>query len=379
MKVLWIAPYPSSVRVHPAPWLSTLAQALVTKGNVELTVLNDSYTAIQDVETFKKDDINFIDIKTPRWRYDILTLYQYRINKMNKYLKSNYKRFDLIHIHGSEHQYEAIVEGIDLPKVLSIQGIISEYKKILHSKFTWTYFTWSLASYYEKKYLPAIPNFSCRTHWDKSWISKIAPQSTIYHNWEMIRSNFFEDHYSNNKANILFLGGTNGIKGYREMLQAYNLVRKKLPVKLIIVGNASMQAIKEAIKEDNLQYIKEEDIDCRGFQNADGIIKAYKESFCFVHPSYIDNSPNSVCEAQIAGLPVIASNVGGLGSLIEDGKTGMLTNLNPATIAESIMRMYEDDTLRNNISHQSKTLARERHNPDVILNRTLEIYKNISK
>lgn len=379
MKVLWIAPFPSNVRVHPAPWLSTLAHALVTKKNIELTVLNDSYTATQDIETFTKDNINFIDIKTPRWRYDILTLYQYRINKMNSYLKNNYKKYDLIHIHGSEHQYEAVVEGVDIPKVLSIQGIISEYKKILTNKLSLTYFTWSLASYYEKKYLPAIENFSCRTHWDKAWISKIAPKSTIYHNWEMIREKFFEDHYKDNKEYILFLGGTNGIKGYKEMLQAFNIVRKKLPVRLIIVGNASMQAIEETIKEYNLQHIKSGDIDCRGFQNAEGIVKAYSESFCFVHPSYIDNSPNSVCEAQIAGLPVIATDVGGLSSLIEDGKTGLLTNLNPASIAERIVMMYEDDTLRNTLSFQSKTVARSRHNPDTILNNTIEIYKGICK
>ena len=96
-----------------------------------------------------------------------------------------------------------------------------------------------------------------------------------------------------------------------------------------------------------------------------------------LHPTYIDNSPNSVCEAQCSGLPVIASNVGGVSSLIKDGYTGLLTNLNPNIIADKIIKLHKDKKLWDNINKLSKNVAHDRHNAETILRQTLDAYRNI--
>jgi len=64
------------------------------------------------------------------------------------------------------------------------------------------------------------------------------------------------------------------------------------------------------------------------------MVEAMKISRFMVHPSYIDNSPNSICEAQILGLPVVATNVGGVESLIENGKTGLLIDRSLDTLID---------------------------------------------
>ena len=126
-----------------------------------------------------------------------------------------------------------------------------------------------------------------------------------------------------------------------------------------------------------LRHLGPENVECRPFQAAAGLGVLYRESFCLLHPSYIDNSPNSVCEAQLVGLPVVASNVGGVSSLITEGETGLLSTLAPATLARQVLRLYHDPALHARITKQAQALARQRHDPTTILQRTLDVYQAI--
>jgi len=383
MRLLWIAPYPYFVtnkNQHPAPWIKMLAYRLKELSDIELTILSTTSFINTDVEKTTKDNIEFIFLKHKNHIItNELTFFQKRINVVKKYLSSNYNQYDLIHLHGSEHQYHTSSLEIDLPKVLSIQGIVSEVAKVIPNKLSVKYLTMKMGAFYEYRDLKKIPNFSCRTHWDSNFIKKVSPNSKVFQIWEMIRPSFFNDHFSTSKSKILFLGGTQKLKGYEETLISFNILKEKNDLKLIIGGNTDKRLIQKAIDKNNLRNIKSDDIEVKGFLNENQIIELYKQSFCFVHPTYIDNSPNSVCEAQISGLPVIASNVGGVSSLIEHKKTGILTDYNPKNIADSIQNLIEDNKLRENISENSRTVARKRHDPDTILNDNLKMYESISR
>lgn len=383
MRLLWIAPFPyflTNKIQHPAPWIKMLAYRLKDVSDIDLTILSTTSFINTEYEEASKDGIKFIFLKHKNHVLtNELTFFKKRINVVKKYLEKNSNQYDLIHLHGSEHQYHTSASGVDLPKVLSIQGIVSEVAKVIPDKMTVKYVTMKMGSYYEHRDLKKVPNFSCRTHWDSAFIKKVAPDSKIFQIWEMIRPSFFEDHFSTVKNKLLFLGGTQKLKGFEETFIAFNTLLKSSKLKLIIAGNTNDKLIKEAIQKNNLTNIKPDDIEIKGFLNEEEIINLYSQSFCFVHPTYIDNSPNSVCEAQISGLPVIASDVGGVSSLIEHNKTGILTDTQPQNIANSILSLLEDDSLRINISENSRAVARERHDPDTILNDNLEMYRSIVK
>jgi len=60
-----------------------------------------------------------------------------------------------------------------------------------------------------------------------------------------------------------------------------------------------------------------------GALNAQQMTEELAMSHVFVSPSFIDNSPNAVSEAQLIGMPVISTYTGGVPSLIEEGQTGL--------------------------------------------------------
>ena len=77
----------------------------------------------------------------------------------------------------------------------------------------------------------------------------------------------------------------------------------------------------------------------------------------FFHPSYIENSPNSVCEAQILGLPVIACNVGGLSTIISHNHSGILIPSNDYSGASYIKEICMNEALAKRISINSIKIA----------------------
>ena len=95
----------------------------------------------------------------------------------------------------------------------------------------------------------------------------------------------------------------------------------------------------------------------------------------YVHPSYIDNSPNSVCEAQVLGVPVVATDVGGVPSIVENGKTGWLVPANDPVATASRLSGLASGELRLPDGWESG--PRSRNDPARVAARVIEIYREI--
>ena len=363
------------------PWVRALAGLLCQQPGLELTVLHWSPHATAAVERFERAGIRFIYLRTPTVRQDILSLYRTRIAIVRRYLQAHAHEYDLLHLHGSELQLPAMTAGLRVPMLLSVQGLVSQYPPFVPHPISWLKVLWTLAGYYERRYLPAIQHFICRTHWDDALVRQLSPGCTVYHNWEVLRPAFYQAALAVPQApaqhQVVFMGGTQVMKGFREVLAALNLLRPQLSLKLVIAGQASAAAVAQAIAQAGLRHLRPADVECRGPLGARELVELFGESLCLVHPSYVDNSPNSVCEAQAAGLPVIATDVGGVRSLIEDGTTGLLCTLAPASIAQHIRRLYLDPDLRQRLATQAAAVARPRHDPATIVAHTLATYRAV--
>ena len=84
-------------------------------------------------------------------------------------------------------------------------------------------------------------------------------------------------------------------------------------------------------------------VDMLGVLTPTNIAAELMTASLFVHPSHIDNSPNALCEALLMGVPSVASNVGGVPSLVENGHTGLLYPDNdPFMLAGAIDLLLDD-------------------------------------
>ena len=128
------------------------------------------------------------------------------------------------------------------------------------------------------------------------------------------------------------------------------------------------------IKKANLR----DNIYSTGPLTAEQMIAEYKNSNVFICSSSIENSPNSLGEAQLLGVPVIASYVGGIPDMVEHGQTGLLYRFEEfEMLAGYIRRVFNDDSLAKNLSLNGIFAAHNRHDRKNNLDQVLEIYTQI--
>ena len=174
-----------------------------------------------------------------------------------------------------------------------------------------------------------------RTAWDKSHALAINPAINYHKCNETLRDIFYQGNWSIDtceKYSIFISQAYYPIKGLHQLLKALPFILQKFPkTKIYIAGidfitnrgwkiNGYGNYINKIIKLNKL----ENHIIFTGVLNETQMFKRYLDSHVFVCPSSIENSPNSIGEAQILGVPCVASYVGGNSDMITDKKSGLL-------------------------------------------------------
>lgn len=96
-------------------------------------------------------------------------------------------------------------------------------------------------------------------------------------------------------------------------------------------------------------------------------------------PSMIENSPNSIGEAMILGVPVVAANVGGIPSIMDNGTEGYLYPSNDVQkLSEAVCRIFESDELALKFSDNGRKRAEKLYDKRTNIERLLKIYTQIA-
>ena len=220
-----------------------------------------------------------------------------------------------------------------------------------------------------------------RTEWDKNLINLFNPNAIYFHCEEALRDSFMNNGkrwnlQKSDKVKIISVISNPWYKGVDLILKTAQLLKRftDLDFEWQVYGVRDIRFYEHKYK------IKATDTNVKiiGTASEERLVNALCSATCYVHPSYIDNSPNSLCEAQVLGLPVLATYVGGITSLVRNGETGILFPANaPYTLAALIKRISTDTELALQLSYKARQQAIERHDPDAIRTKLLEIYKQI--
>jgi glycosyltransferase involved in cell wall biosynthesis len=144
------------------------------------------------------------------------------------------------------------------------------------------------------------------------------------------------------------------------------LALKHLPekVKFRILGAGELEAeLKKLTKESNL----ENRVEFLGLVSPEQIPSHLHEADIFVRPSLSEGMGNSFIEAMAAGLPVIATPVGGIVDFLKDGETGVFCQpKDPESIARAVERLLNDPALVERIKENALQVVKERYDWDLI-------------
>lgn len=138
-------------------------------------------------------------------------------------------------------------------------------------------------------------------------------------------------------------------KGQEYLIEALKILGKK-DIKLSLAGLVKDENYYACLREMVKRYGLTSQVEFHGFLNTEELACLYGSADIFILPTLKEAFGMVIVEAMSFGLPVIASNVGGIPELIEDRFNGLLIPpASPEKIAEAIEKVIADETLRKHL------------------------------
>jgi glycosyltransferase involved in cell wall biosynthesis len=409
MRVLWFSSSSGNYNVIKTfsrlGWVASLEKVIGKYENIELAVafISDKhhYSIDNNVTYFGIEAFNNSRLKRLFERYFNKVEGEEYINKFLKVI--NDFNPDIIHIHGTENPFGYIIDKVNIPVVLSIQGnisVISEKfftgisKKEIRNNTRLFDFIFKLdditmyrrflkLKIREQKILLNTKYIIGRTDWDRRITKILAPKSAYYYCGEIMRDSFYNQKWKPTKEKdtliLISVLGPYVYKGLETVLHTASF--------LIKIGLSFSWKIAGVNKKDRLARIVEgkvgiglidNNVKLLGSLNEENLVKELIGSDIFVATSHIENSPNNVCEAMLLGMPIIASYAGGTGSILQDKKEGILIqDGDPWSLAGAILELYNNFRQAIEYGENARNIALERHNPENVAQQVITTYKDI--
>ena len=174
---------------------------------------------------------------------------------------------------------------------------------------------------------------------------------------------------------ILFAGTLDYNKGFRDLIISFAKIAHGHPTwKIVFAGNGKIDEGKQLAKELGI----ETQTLFWGWVNGETKDKLFKEASIFCLPSYAEGFPMAVLDAWAYGLPVIATPVGGLPDVLDDGKNALVFQPGDTEhLAKCLDYLISDEKLSNTISQESLKLSQTVFNIENINKQLVDIYKEL--
>jgi glycosyltransferase involved in cell wall biosynthesis len=146
-------------------------------------------------------------------------------------------------------------------------------------------------------------------------------------------------------------------------------------VKLQILGTGPLEReLKQFVKKENLEHR----VRFAGFVSQENLPAHLHKADIFIRPSLSEGQGISFIEAMAAGLPVIATPVGGIPDFLIDGETGLFCKVNdPKSIAEKVREFAGNPELRTKIIKNAFLMVKEKYDWTIVAAEMKKIFQNL--
>lgn len=312
---------------------------------------------------------------------------------------------DLIHIHGTENSFGCIIGKVDIPILVSIQGIIAacynKYNAGIEKKYLRTtnkmglkylfnglfpyirsYKSYEKMKEYERRNLAGCAYVMGRTDWDRRFMQVLAPKSDYFYGGEILRDIFYHKQWKPHDRKKLIINTTNSnapYKGFETICKAVSLLNElSIDFEWRVAGISSDDMIVKVVKRKLGKDYPKSNLNLLGRLTDIELANSLMEADIYVMTSHIENSPNNLGEAMLLGLPCIATFVGGTSSMLSNGEEGILVqDGDPWSMVGAILEFKKDMNRAAEFGHRAREIAHKRHNKELVVRDILSAYKTI--
>ncbi len=299
---------------------------------------------------------------------------------------------------------EKVIRSVTLRDLLRRDSLVQQQQKF------------ALRGNMERESIALAGNVTGRTAWDRESAGLWNPQAEYFHMNETLRPEFYGPVWSGEDCiphSIFISQGDYPLKGLHYMLCAMPKILEKYPDARVYVAGSSLveyRTLKQKLKISAYgkylrRLIRENGLGDRilflGRLNAEQMRDRYLKSSLFVCCSALENSPNSLGEAMLLGMPCVSADVGGISSIFTHGEDGILyeghrledkdenTNNNIGydsgkrlqyisnSLAEAVLEIWGQPGQMRIYCRNARKHAEITHNKDANYHRMLDIYASI--
>lgn len=207
-----------------------------------------------------------------------------------------------------------------------------------------------------------------------SWVHSVAPEAQVTFLPSPVPMPKIEEGTARPNL-VLFLGALEPSKGIYDLLEAVSQLRHAVPdVRLVCAGTGNRGAVVRYAERLGIA----DAVKFTGGVGPSGKRALLESAAAYALPSYSEGMPVSLLEAMAAGVPAVASPIGGIPEVIVDGVSGFLAAPGDvATLARQLRKLLIDRKLGALIGAAGRESVRLRFSPERALPRLEEIYADV--
>lgn len=414
MNILWFcnAAPPEASRLMNEPespfggWYVNASRLLSHQEAVHLTMAFPK-TGLTDIEKVQGERITYIAFP-PVTQKNYTSCKGYILKVLNEV------KPDITQVFGTEYLHSlAVMECCNKDRtVIHIQGLVSVYCHHYYASLPvpiLRHYTlrdiikndniikqkrkMSALGKYETEAIQLARHVIGRTAWDYACVKRLNPTIKYHPGNEILREEFYRHRWDIGKiqrCSIFASQGSYPIKGLHLLLQAMPDILVRYPETVLYIGGQNItrnETLQEKIRLSSYgKYLKElirahrleGKVVFLGLLDERQMCKQYLQSHVFVIPSSIENSPNSLGEAMMLGVPCVGSDVGGVSSMLAHNSEGYVYPYDePYMLAHYVCEIFGSDNLALKFSLSAREHAAITHSKDNNIDKLLDIYNEI--
>ena len=318
---------------------------------------------------------------------------------------------DLLHAEGSEMAYtRRMLAAWAGPRLLSLQGVINGYEPFELGRLPLArmfgslrlrqmlpalalplkkHFSFAPRLRGERETIAMADHIMGRTPWDRAQAWAINPSATYHHCSRTLRDAFHGQRWrlADADRHSIFVGNAaSPRKGVHVLLESLLLLRREFPrARIVVAGEkpaiAGLRGFAgyPAYLADRIAELGLEDsVEFTGLLDAECMVEAMTRCHVFAMTSLIENSPNTLGEAMMLGMPCVSAYAGGTPGMARDEQEALFFRAgDPSTLAYQVKRLFESDELCQVLGSAAHDRARQTHDPNGNLQDLLAAYRAI--